>query len=249
MKKNLYIALALAALSIPAQAHDLSANVNLTSDYRMRGISMAHGKPSVQVGADYARDSGYYVGTLASTITWVKDATGSGTVEVDLYGGKHALLTEHVGYDVGAVRIMYPGAGAAPTVTASPNTTEVYAQLGYDLVSAKYSYVVSKNFVGWFGPNYEDTRGSNYIEVNGSYPLASGYSLSAHLGHQTVKQFSDASYSDWKVGVAKPFEIGNVSLVVIGTNANGSCSNADVYCWSNYNVAGTATVLTFGKVF
>lgn len=91
--KTLVSLLALAA-AIPAFADEpapaadpLSFNVGVVSEYRYRGISQSRLRPALQGGIDYAGANGFYVGTWASTIKWVKDAGGDGDVEVDLYGG------------------------------------------------------------------------------------------------------------------------------------------------------------------
>ena len=46
----------------------VSANVALTSDYRFRGVSLSNGDPAIQGGIDVGHDSGFYVGTWASSI-------------------------------------------------------------------------------------------------------------------------------------------------------------------------------------
>ncbi len=48
-----------------------------------------------------------YLGTWASTIQWIKDAGGNGSVELDLYGGYKGTAGP-VGYDVGVLRYQYP---------------------------------------------------------------------------------------------------------------------------------------------
>jgi len=106
----------LAGLSAAAHAEDanpLSFNVGVVSDYRFRGISQTRFDPALQGGADYAfPNSGFYVGTWASTIRWIKDAgkiagvdTGSAPVEIDLYGGyKGDIVKDKLSYDVGLLQ-------------------------------------------------------------------------------------------------------------------------------------------------
>ena len=80
--KSLVSLLVLAA-TVPAFADDpapaadpLSFNIGAVSDYRYRGISQTRLKPALQGGIDYAAANGFYVGTWASTIKWIKDAGG-----------------------------------------------------------------------------------------------------------------------------------------------------------------------------
>ena len=60
----------------PEPDYTLSFNAGVVSDYRYRGISQTRLKPAVQVGADFAHKSGFYLGTWASSIKWIKDAEG-----------------------------------------------------------------------------------------------------------------------------------------------------------------------------
>ena len=57
-----------AAVPGVASAQALTANVSLVSDYRFRGVSQSFRRPAVQGGVDWAHDSGFYVGTWASTV-------------------------------------------------------------------------------------------------------------------------------------------------------------------------------------
>lgn len=273
------VASAFLMLAAPAMAEDapapapspLSFNVGVVSDYLFRGISQTHGDPAVSAGVDYAFSSGFYVGAWASTITWVKDAYGDGDYELDLYGGyKSAIPNSDFTYDLGAIAYTYPGKGdAIPNVNANPNTAEVYAALGYKWLTLKYSYAVSSHFIGWQGgSNFDqDTKGSNYLELNAAYDLGDGWGLSGHVGHQKVKDFSNtiyasADYTDWNVGVTKDIGFGVVGLMYSDTNTKGNCPGNSAYCWGDSNfVAGVGStggfddvsegtaVLTFKKTF
>ena len=78
------VAITLTIGAMPAMAQQaaaeavapLSFNLSLTSDYRYRGISQSRVKPALQGGADYAFANGFYIGSWASTINWIKDAGG-----------------------------------------------------------------------------------------------------------------------------------------------------------------------------
>ena len=232
---------------MPAFADDapapspLTFNVGVVSDYLFRGISQTHGDAALQGGVDYAFSNGFYVGTWASSISWVKDWTGDGSVEIDLYGGYRGGFASDWTYDVGYIAYTYPSHGDANLGLANPTTNEVYASLGYKWISAKYSRTVSSHFVGFYGGPALDqnTKGSGYFEVNATYDLGNGWGVTGHVGHQKVNDnitalgIHDASYSDWKVGVTKDVGFGVVTLAYSDTNAKGSCSSATVsaYCW------------------
>src|SRR4051812_42572251 len=91
----------------PEPDYTLSFNVGAVTDYRYRGISQSRLRPALQGGVDFAHKSGFYVGTWASTIKWIKDAGGDSNVEIDLYGGYKTTFSG-VGLDVGLLRYYYP---------------------------------------------------------------------------------------------------------------------------------------------
>ncbi len=233
-----------------APASPLSFNVGVTSNYVFRGISQTHGKPAIQGGIDYAHASGLYIGAWASSITWVKDWVGSGSVEVDVYGGyKNTFGGGDWNYDFGYITYNYPGKGAAIAQTlANPNTQELYGALGYKFLTAKYSHATSSHFIGWFGGAglNEKTRGSGYLELNANYDAGDGWTLIGHVGRQKVKRsvatggFTDANYTDWKIGVSKDIGFGTITAAYSDTNTSGSCPPVGVinnaYCWGNSGV-------------
>lgn len=231
MKYITSIILSLLTTSVYAQ---VTGNVGVVSDYKFRGISQTHGAPAVQGTIEYTHETGLYVGGAISSITWVKDATGSGTVETDVYAGYRDKVGD-ITFDVGTVGYLYPNQGTlTPGVFANPNTMEVYGQLGYDALTIKYSYVVSSHFVGWVGNTGQNTRGSSYVEANYTLPITDKWSLNGHVGYQYVNNLSTASYTDWKIGTTYDTDYGVVGLAYIGTNANGSCSPVpSTYCWSH----------------
>ena len=53
----------------PKSPWTATANINLVSDYRFRGITQTWGKPAVQGGADIAHDGGFFAGTWASNVS------------------------------------------------------------------------------------------------------------------------------------------------------------------------------------
>ncbi len=231
-----------------APASPITYNVGVVSDYIFRGISQTHGDPAIQGGIDYAHPSGFYLGAWASTITWVKDYTNKGDVEVDLYGGfRSTFAGGDWNYDLGLITYNYPGHGDANAFGANPNTTEVYAALGYKWLSVKYSYTASSHFVGWYSSTGGDTKGSGYLEGNGSYDLGGGWGITGHVGHQKVDGFSPASYSDWKIGGTKDVGFGIVGLAYSSTNARGK--SGQPYNWPDSNfVSGVGSTSGFTDV-
>ena len=279
-----------AADAAPTPIHSVSYNVGLASNYLFRGVSQTHGNPAIQGGVDYAHASGLYAGVWASNISWVKQFHDKGSVELDFYGGFKNAITEDFSYDVGMIRYQYPGNGSStagnPVYSQldNPNTTEVYGALTWKWFTVKYSHALSKNFIGWVPNNAltnlpnKNSKGSNYLELNGAYDLGNGWGVSAHIGHQKVKGVNnwtapsfadDADYTDWNIGVTKDVGFGVVGLLYSDTDVNGSCStansrtltNSNPYCWGkNMNSTTNAQsgfrdeakgqwVLSFKKTF
>jgi len=272
MRKTLLSVAILGAFSIPtiamaeeaapaaAPASPFTGNFTIASEYLYRGIAQTRGKPALQGGFDYAHPSGFYVGTWGSNISWISDALAgaSASLELDIYGGYKGTAGP-LGYDVGVLTYNYPGTGK-PSGAGKPDTTEIYGGLSWEWLTVKYSHTTTSLF-GWVQADGSKTKGSGYLEVNANYDMGNGLTLVGHIGHQKVKGFSDASYSDYKLGVTKDIGIGVVGAAVLGTNAKDSCSGnlpssaSEVYCFvksdgsSAYSSGKTRLLLTFGKTF
>lgn len=221
------------AAAQPASPHTFTANVGFFTDYTFRGISYTRERGAVQGGFDYSNSNGLYAGVWASNVN--KNALYENTVELDIYGGYVRPLTENLSVNVGFLQFFYPDANHAGTVNGvagaggSPNTTELNAALTYKYFTLKHSYAVS-NFFGInnsFAGN-GDSRGSGYTEFNVAYKLpVADINLAAHVGRQTVHNYSVANYTDWLIGVNKDFSIAgstgwNAGLNYTTTNANSS---------------------------
>jgi uncharacterized protein (TIGR02001 family) len=263
MRKTLIASAVIGALSVPviAFAEDAPAaapapftgNMNFASEYLYRGIAQTRGKPALQGGFDYAHSSGAYVGIWGSNISWISDgyAGASASLEADVYGGYKGTAGP-VGYDVGVLTYNYPGTGK-PSGAGKPDTTELYGAVTWEWLTAKYSYSTGSLF-GWTKSDGSKTKGSGYLEVNAAFDLGNGFGVTGHVGHQTVKGFSNASYTDIKIGGTKDVGIGVVGLAISGTNAKADCGAGDAYCFRNtagetYDAGKTRLVLTFGKTF
>ncbi len=210
----LVLALSAAALPVfadePAPADPLSFNIGAVSEYRYRGISQSRLKPALQGGIDYAHSSGFYIGTWASTIKWVKDAGGDGSVEIDVYGGYKTEIAPGLTADVGVLQYYYP----SNKLSTSANTFEVYGALSYGPVTAKYSHGTTNLF------GVPDSKNSGYLDVSATFDIGDGMTLTPHVGHQTVKHTSVASYTDYSLTLAKDFSGVVVSAAIVGTDAD-----------------------------
>lgn len=61
------------------------------SQYKVRGIDQAWGRPAVQGGADLVAANGLYAGARASNVS--ANSYPGGRLELDLYGGSRTWAT------------------------------------------------------------------------------------------------------------------------------------------------------------
>ena len=250
------IALAQTAPAEPAAApaeaaSPLSFNVSLTSDYRYRGISQTRLKPAIQGGADYAFASGFYIGTWASTIKWIKDTEAAngidakGSVELDLYGGYKGEIAKDFTYDVGVLSYVYPSNkyGDIPGA-ANANTTEIYGALTYGPATLKYSHSVTNLF------GFKDSKNSGYVDLSATFEVGPAIQLIPHIGYQKVAHYSDFSYTDYSFTVGKDFAGFFVSAAVVGADTksiNGTKAYASPA--NGKDLGRTGFVVAVKKVF
>ncbi|MCB1958494.1 MAG: TorF family putative porin [Rhodocyclaceae bacterium] len=224
MRKSLLSLTVLAALpllSAPALAEDspISANVALVSDYQYRGISQTNENMALQGGFDYAHESGFYVGTWGSNVSWLSDGNAdvSSSLEIDVYGG-YSTEFAGVGVDVGLLQYLYPG--NYPAGFNSADTLEGYVGVSYGPVTLK----VSHSFTDLFG--VDDSDGSQYYDLSASHEIA-GFTLDAHFGRQKIENCDGCSYNDWKLGVSTSVMGMDVGLAYVDTDIDSSVDIAD----------------------
>jgi len=196
MKKALAAAAVAAACSSPMLAtaqtaapaatpeHTFSGNLTIASDYRFRGFSQTDYQPAIQGGIDYSHSSGFYLGNWNSNIS--STLYNGAPIEMDFYGGWKTTFDGGFGLDVGAIYYYYPGTGEYNPDFEAKNF-EVYIGGSWGPASLKYYYAFS-DFFGLKGPGV-DTDGSYYLDFNINYPVAQGWTVVAHAGWQTVKNY------------------------------------------------------------
>ena len=205
----------------PEPDYTLSYSAGAVTDYRFRGIAQTANKPALQLTADFAHKSGFYLGAFGSNVNWIKDFNGAtkGGYEVDLYGGYKGSITKDIGFDLGAIAYVYPGnnSGAAGTpgsgLVTNANTTEVYAGLTYSVFTAKYSRSTG-TFLGFL-----KSSGSQYLDLSANFDIGSGFTLTPHIGRQTIPgQAGLGDYTDYALTLAKDFGKGfSATGALIGT--------------------------------
>jgi uncharacterized protein (TIGR02001 family) len=265
-----------AAPAAPASPHTFTANVGLFSQYIFRGLTETNRKPALQGGFDYSHESGVYVGTWASNISWLKEnfsvpgnTTGQyrtgGRIEWDFYGGyKGNFGKSDFTYDAGLLYYYYPGQpksiaqNCSYGTTACPkaNTTELYGALGWKWAYIKYSHGVDNKTFG-----VPKSRGSNYLDLTADVPIGeTGITANLHWGHQQYKGQNPGSasngnlfsYSDWKVGASyalpMDFTVGAFASGTSGANKLGYGSVGEGGPFP-HNIAKTTGTVFVKKTF
>ncbi|KAF7600306.1 MAG: hypothetical protein CGU28_06645 [Candidatus Dactylopiibacterium carminicum] len=196
-----------AAPAFAEEASPIAANFTITNNYFFRGITQTEDKPAIQGGFDYVHDSGFYVGTWGSNVSWLDDS-GKSSVKLDVYGG-YRFEAGPLAFDVGALQYTYPGSKVDGVTKA--DTLELYASSGWKWFTAKISYSATDLF------GVDDSKGSLYPELGASVELGAGFTAVAHVGRQIIKN-NDGDYNDFKLGVTKDYAGLNFGAFVIDTD-------------------------------
>lgn len=279
MRKSVLAASVAAAFALPGVAgaqqaapaeakspHTFTGNMTIISEYRFRGISQTFGKPAIQGGVDYSHASGFYLGNWDSNVSDTAGYPG-GNIEMDFYGGWRNTWGD-LGLDLGLIYYYYPGSNAAgggsqgalvnphstATNTGTVHNTEFYVGGSWKWLSLKWSHALSDYFM------VPSTKGTNYLDLSAAYDMGGGWGVNGHIGHTTVHGFSEASYSDYKLGVTKDLAGWSLGASIVTTNAKDSCSGTagiQPYCFGKPDGTGFKTMsagkgvllLSIGKTF
>jgi len=211
--------LAVSAFSVQAQQGEITANINLTNDYRLRGISQTDRGRAIQGGFEYRQDD-IYAGVWASNVDFADDLV------MIYYGGLTGDLTSEVGFDVGLRAYEYPG-------LSSMNNLEVYGGLSYEGLTGKLTYSDD-----YFGSNARAV----YAELGYGLELSQYLNLDLHMGMTEANRNlfgSKDRYVDYGVSLGTSALGLDVSLGWVDTNLNrGSCGS---------NACGSRVLLSVGK--
>lgn len=217
----------------------LTGSLSLATDYRFRGISQTWGGATVQGGAELALPQGWYVGTWLSNVSSYSYPQGQ-SVEHDIYGGWRGEVTPDWQMDAGLLHYRYPGArlGTAQGGSQRFDTTEAYVGATHGGFSAKWSLALTPYFgltADTAGAAFAkalnpaaSSRASQYLDLNYQHPLGDGATLGVHAGYTHVRNYSEVSYADWRVSLAKNWGPWTASVAWVGTSAN-----ADYYSAAN----------------
>lgn len=227
-----------------------SGNVQFMTNYVGRGLAQSVGQPSVEGEIDVNSGDGVYGGVDANSINWVNQVYPGSSVgmEIDGWAGYRMHFAEDWSWKAGFLRLQFPGKYVPQTPPADqPNTTEAYGYISWKSYSARLNVEVTDAFAT------PDSKGSWYLDTNGSQALGTDWTLAEHLGRNNRRGInsvtglpnSRSNYTDYKVSIAYAFGEG-MSLTLAHTWTNAIPS---VYTLNGYYVAGHHTWLLLEKDF
>lgn len=247
------------AAPVAASPHTFTANINLVSEYRFRGIDQTWGKPAMQGGVDYAHADGWYAGLWGSNVS--SNSYPGGNLELDYYAGYNGKITDDFGWTAGGYGYYYPGADFNKQITAGNpsqkyDNFEVNAGLSWKFISYKLSYATTDYFGANTKTGYTSgTKGTLYHDVSVNYPIMDDVILGFHVGRTDVKSNLTSGvnpdYTDYKLSVAKTFTGGwNASLAYVKSSNDAFFKNtASLATTETRDLNKGVVVLQAGRTF
>ncbi len=162
----------------------VEANIGATSNYIWRGVSQTGDGAAVSGGLDWSDESGFYLGTWASNVTW----TAVPGYELDVYAGYAGEIEGGFGYDVGVIAYLYPiGDG-------EDDFTEVYLNGSFGMFNVGVSYEIDA----------EDGNDKDlYASAGLSFDLGNDYGLGLTFGSYSFDADSSADYTHVNASISK----------------------------------------------
>ncbi|MEM8767212.1 MAG: TorF family putative porin [Pseudomonadota bacterium] len=210
-----------AVTAVPAFANEFTANASVTNNYVWRGLTQTENNPAVQGGFDWAHDSGFYIGTWVSNVSYGSQSDfdpGSNLgPNVDAFNYEHDIYAGFSGgndnftWDVGYLYYNYDEA-------AEFDFGEIYGTIGVGGFS--FSANVLTNTEADDGGVLDFDFGSTYyLSADYAFEVAGGLEIGFHVGYHDG-DFSVAfngvedDYIDFNAYIAR----GGFSFMVSGTD-------------------------------
>lgn len=210
-KPMLLLALPAVLVAQAAIAQDngaqVTGNIALVGDYLFRGISQAWGQPALQSGVD-VNAGRWHVGAWTSNVS--RDSYPGSGIELDLFGDVGLFQQDDWSARFGLYGYLYPGANLdnaqPPLGSRALDTLEANLSLTWQNWTLKYSRALTDYFGADVEQGYRgSTRGTQYLQLDGTIPLGKQWSLAPHLGYTDYRRglqtplasgASDPSYAD-----------------------------------------------------
>jgi len=215
--KHLYRPLIAASLFAAAgSAHaEWSANAAMTNNYLWRGLTQSINEAAIQGGIDYADESGFYIGTWASNVSY--DSDDAYSYEHDVYFG-YAGEAEGFSYDIGYLYYNYDA-------NAGYDFGEVYGSVSVGNFTAKLSLLSNAEPDEGPGEDFGFAK-ATYTSLDYVIPLESGAEIGLHAGFHEgdfMYSFNGATddYWDFNISIAKDGFSAMISTTTLGDDDDG----------------------------
>ena len=190
------------SLSSAQDGFEFSANAALTNDYKFYGFSQSDEGWAIQGGFDISHESGFYLGTWASTVDFDLASTEPASIELDVYGGYASELSNGLAYDLGVIRYGYPNQNDDIAVGGDLEYYEFYANFEYGF-GGDWEPTLSAGIAispDWFG----ESGTSIYPNGGLSITLPQEFGAYFNIGYLDVDDIN-YNYFHYQVGVTKDF--------------------------------------------
>lgn len=170
---------------------EFGGNIAVTTDYVWRGVSQTLGDPALQAEVSFEHDSGFYAGFWGSNVDFFDESDpeadpeddDEADVEVDVWVGFAGETEGGLGWDVGVIAYLFPGANR----DVLDNSEEFYGGLSYGYFTATV---------------YQDfDNDTTYVDVGAEFELPREFTLGAHVGSFNFDEGTD--YSDWSIALSR----------------------------------------------
>ena len=225
-----------AAVELEGTGLTLSLTPSASTDYLFRGLSQTRNRPTIQVTADLAHESGVYVGAFVSNANF---AGTNARQEVDYLAGYRREIGG-VSFDVGGIYYSYPGHDRPGGLTL--NWFEFTAK-------ATYSPVEPLKLVGsfFYSPMFQYESGdAYYAEGAVELKLPLDFTLGGRGGYQWVSRnsrYGVPDYANWSVSLSRE---------VYGFTVSAGYFDTDIHrreCAGGQKICEARAMLTVSRSF
>ncbi len=175
----------------PAALANLSSTVTLSSNYLFNGITLTQDDAALQPSLDWVSDSGWYLGTWGSNVSFVENTDR----EIDFYTGYYSDLGNNWALDLGIAHYSYYGSSDSSAF----DYPEAYIKVSYG--DTKLSY--------WYAKDYFGAGGGHYIVMlTQTVQLSEGLTLTLSGDRSTstdttkFMRDNDGTYHHWRVALS-----------------------------------------------
>jgi len=213
---------------LPCQAaddklFDFDANLALTTDFVMRGLSYTNEEPAFNGGFEIEHESGIYVKNWASNVNLLEGDTVEPDERANLfigwYAGYNGDFSDNLNYDIQAAYNTFPGAAK----DLNYDFTEFTGALTYSIQDTNLGLLYA------FSPDYlRKSDKAHYYELNASHTFvnANDLGIGGRIGRQTIKDNKTIGFDDFtNYGVWIFYPIGDFTGTLQYTNTD--LENAD----------------------